>query len=324
MSENLKLDKVIEIDGATYEVQAKTAEKVENKLTIYEVISETTEEPIEFNGHVAEGEEAPEVFIVPADKGGYFRGPIGVPTVGNGPKQETQVLNYRDLSTIVTNLAGSGWYSWDGASFAAVTDNGVNQHVGIVIGSSDNIESFAAKNAEIAAKTERSETEIYLPKFLYICADNGNLYQGSCENADSYRQIVNQALELVSSTTEQSYTADSLKEILDDLDYGVDKNATDLQNAKDAITKNYQDADTTLDGKIATNTTGISTLNNWLNEITETDDNNTVKNATNAANANLLDNKDSTYFQKKITISDEAPSSSDGEVGDIWIVWSNS
>lgn len=320
MSENLKLDKVIEIDGTTYEVQAKTAEKVENKLTIYEVISETTEEPVEFNGHVAEGEEAPEVFIVPADKGGYFRGPIGVPTVGNGPKQDTQVLNYRDLSTIVTNLAGSGWYSWDGASFAAVTDDGVNQHVGIVIGSSDNIKSFAAKNAEIAAKTERSETEIYLPKFLYICADNGNLYQGSCENADSYQQIVNQALELVSETTGQSYTADSLRAKLDGLDADVDKNATDLKTAIDDITTDYQSADTALNGKITTNATDIRLLNNWVATVTEADDL-TIKNA---ANANLLDNKDSTYFQKKITVSDKAPTSSDGDVGDIWIVWSNS
>lgn len=323
MSENLKLDKVIEIDGTSYEVQAKTAEKVENKLTIYEVISETTEEPVEFNGHVAEGEEAPEVFIVPADKGGYFRGPIGVPTVGNGPKQDTQVLNYRDLSTIVTNLAGSGWYSWDGNNFGAVTDNGVNQHVGIVIGSSANLESFATRNAEIAAKTERSETEIYLPKFLYICADNGNLYQGSCENAGSYQQIVNQALELVSQTTGQSYTADSLKTKLDAIDRDVAENATDIQTAVTNLTTDYQTADTELDGKIVANANGVMTLNNWLEHITETDDT-TVKNATYADNANKLDNKDSTYFQKKITVSTNSPTSRDGEVGDIWIVWSNS
>lgn len=323
MSENLKLDKVIEIDGTTYEVQAKTAEKVENKLTIYEVISETAEEPVEFNGYVAEGEEAPEVFIVSADRGGYFRSPIGVPTVGNSPKQDTQVLNYRDLSTVVTNLAGSGWYSWDGDNFGAVTDNGVNQHVGIVIGSSTNLASFATRNAEIAAKTERSETEIYLPKFLYICADNGNLYQGSCENADSYQQIVNQALELVSQTTGQSYTADSLKTKLDTLDRDVAVNATDIQTAVTNLTADYQTADTELDGKIAANANSVMTLSNWLETITETNDT-TVKNATYAENANKLDNKDSTYFQKKITVSTNNPTSSDGEVGDIWIVWSNS
>lgn len=323
MSENLKLDKVIEIDGTTYEVQAKTAEKVENKLTIYEVISATTEEPIEFDGHVAEGEEAPEVFIVPADKGGYFRNPIGVPTVGNSPKQDTQVLNYRDLSTVVTNLAGSGWYSWDGDNFGAVTDNGVNQHVGIVIGSSTNLASFATRNAEIAAKTERTETEIYLPKFLYICADNGNLYQGSCENADSYQQIVNQALELVSQTTGQSYTADSLKTKLDTIDRDVAENATDIQTAVTNLTTDYQTADAELDGKIAANASSVMTLSNWLETITETNDT-TVKNATYAENANKLDNKDSTYFQKKITVSTNSPTSSDGEVGDIWIVWSNS
>ena len=223
----------------------------------------------------------------------------------------------------MTNLAGSGWYSWDGDNFGAVTDNGVNQHVGIVIGSSTNLSSFATRNAEIAAKTERLETEIYLPKFLYICADNGNLYQGSCENADSYQQIVNQALELVSQTTRQSYTADSLKTKLDTLDRDVAVNATDIQTAVTNLTTDYQTADTELDGKIAANANSVMTLSNWLETITETNDT-TVKNATYAENANKLDNKDSTYFQKKITVSTNNPTSSDGEVGDIWIVWSNS
>lgn len=322
MSENLKLDKIINIAGTDYEVQAKTAEKVENKLTIYKVIGEATEEAIEFDGQANSEGKSPEVFVVPADKGGYFRGPINVPTVGAKEKQATQVLNYEDLSSVVTNLAGSGWYSWDGTNFATVTSNGVNQHVGIVLGNADDLPGFVSKNTEIAAKTDRLETEYYLPKFLYICTDTGNLYLGDCE--ENYRQIVNKAFELVSPTTNQSYTVDDIKTTFESLSTSVDTAESNLETAKDDLTEAYSEADAVLDAKINSNTAKITTLESWKANTIVAGTANTVKNAAYASNADLLDNKDSTYFQKKITISTSAPTSSDGEEGDVWIVWSNS
>ena len=90
------------------------------------------------------------------------------------------------------------------------------------------------------------------------------------------------------------------------------------------MTEAYSEADAVLDAKINSNTAKITTLESWKANTIVAGTANTVKNAAYASNADLLDNKDSTYFQKKITISTRAPTSSDGEEGDVWIVWSNS
>lgn len=333
MSENLKLDKTINIGGVDYDVQAKTAEKVETPLTIFKVVSGTTETPVVFNGHVEEGEAPPEVYVVDAKDGGTFRKPIHVPNKVGTPAA-TQVLNYADLATIVTNLAGSGWYSWtphllgpDNVEYrlTAVTQNNVKQHVGIVLGNSEDLSNFVAENYNLSIKSpeELEETDYYLPKFLYICADNGNLYLGSIASATDYHQIVNEATKLVSTSTEQEYTADSLKEELDKLKQDLSENKTNLENAEKDIAKDYADADGVLDGKITDNAENIRSLNGWLENILESN-RTTVKNATQASNANTLDDKDSTYFQKNITISTSAPTNNDGVEGDVWIVWSNS
>lgn len=313
-----KLDSVLKINNTSYEVQAKTAEQVVNPLNIEvaKSIEQAGYENKSFNGSEAEA-----ISVISAREGGAFEKPISVPPLGEAAPTSTQVLNYGDISEMVTRLSGSGWYMWESGSLNAVVVNNVYQHLGIVLGTYPTLSAFATFNNESNK----------LPRYLYICTDtanSGNLYYGISANKKQeavegvdFIQIVNKAKELKSDS--HLYTADSIYTEFD----GLKKQISDLNGTvggNDTSVRDYiKTQDDALEKKINETTTKVNSAQTQLNNMTSKDSTNHLKvdNAAYADNADKLDNKDSTYFQKSIWVRNSEPGPTDGEVGDIWIVW---
>lgn len=318
-----KLDSVLKINNTSYEVQAKTAEQVVNPLNI-EVAKSL--EQAGYENKSFNGSEAETISVISAREGGAFEKPISVPslaTLETTTPTDTQVLNYGDISEMVAKLSGSGWYMWEEESLNAVVVNNVYQHLGIVLGAYTDLCKFAEHNNEYNI----------LPRYLYICTDeanSGNLYYGISANEKKeavegidFIQIVNKAKELKSTTTTHSYTADSLFSELDKLKSDL-SGLDDKVNSNDAGLRKYvDDQDKTLDTKIKATDTKVNSAQTQLNNMTSNDSTNHLKvnNAAQADNATTLDGEDIEYFQKKITVKNSEPTSNDGVVGDIWIVW---
>lgn len=198
-TENIKeLDKVLDVGGELFNINAVRATQVDNKL----VIKESSSEPDTYSDVEFDGSQAQEVAVVSADKGGYFNNPIGVPdtdveniTVEN---DGSTVLNYKAVSELIPLLTGSGWYTWGNSSLTALVNNqGITQHFGIVVGSRNDVVSFAGLNHK------ESTTEITwnkLPRFLYICTDNGDLFYGDTESSTPI-QLAHDAISSASATT---------------------------------------------------------------------------------------------------------------------------
>ena len=147
-TENIKeLDKVLDVGGELFNINAVRATQVDNKL----VIKESSSEPDTYSDVEFDGSQAQEVAVVSADKGGYFNNPIGVPdtdveniTVEN---DGSTVLNYKAVSELIPLLTGSGWYTWGNSSLTALVNNqGITQHFGIVVGSRNDVVSFTGLN----------------------------------------------------------------------------------------------------------------------------------------------------------------------------------
>lgn len=173
-TENLKLEKYIEVNKIKYDVDAVSATQVDNSLTIIEKKSKNEDKTKSFNGSAGV-----QIDIVPA-AGGHFSGPI---TVENSElSSETDgntVLNYRTISTLIENFTGAGWYSWSNNKFNTVTStNGVPQHFGIVVGEEKEVQNFVTTNFN----------KKHLPKYIYLCHNTGNLYYGSSTN-DQYTSL---------------------------------------------------------------------------------------------------------------------------------------
>lgn len=198
-TENKKeLDKVLDVGGELFNINAVRATQVDNKLVIKESGSEPdTYSEVEFNGS-----QAQEVAVVSADKGGYFNKPIGVPdtavediTVEN---DGNTVLNYKAVSELIPLLTGSGWYTWEDSSLTAlVNSQGITQHFGIVVGSKNDVASFTSLNFKNATD---EITWNKLPRFLYICTDNGTLFYGETDSTTPI-QLAHDAISSTSATT---------------------------------------------------------------------------------------------------------------------------
>ena len=316
-----KLDSVLKINNTSYEVQAKTAEQVVNPLNIEvaKSLEQAGDENKSFNGS-----EAETISIISAREGGAFEKPISVPslaTLETTTPTDTQVLNYGDISEMVAKLSGSGWYMWEEESLNAVVVNNVYQHLGIVLGDYSDLCKFAEHNNE----------HNILPRYLYICTDeenSGNLYYGASANEKKeavegidFIQIVNKAKELKS--TDHSYTADSLFGELTELKSDLSKLDGKVNSNDAGLRKYVDDQDSALDTKIKATDTKVNSAQTQLNNITSKDSANHLKvdNAAQADNADKLDSKDSTYFQKSILVRTSDPTSGVGAVGDICIVW---
>jgi hypothetical protein len=175
---NLKLDKTLVIDDQIYDINAKTAEKLENALTI----NIAGKSAVTFDGAAAKN-----ISVVSAE-GGPFSGPVQVPSFGNfADAGNTDILNKSDTSALITALiATTGGlikvHTWDGSTLTNFTRSSATQYLGLVIGESRHASAFFSSNSASSNK--------WLPIFIYLCTDNGNLYYGT--SSDTSVQLKHQ------------------------------------------------------------------------------------------------------------------------------------
>jgi hypothetical protein len=177
-TEPFELEKTLLVDGQEYNVNAVHATQVDNTFTVKQV--DIAGEIPEANVVTFNGSADADITIVPA-AGGKFSGPIKVGATDLGEADGETVLNYGDVSSLITDLTGSGWYTWNGTTFNVVSKNDVNQHLGIVVGNNDNVQQFASYNKQ----------DKYLPMYLYISSDTGNVFYGTSEEPTATQIAVN-------------------------------------------------------------------------------------------------------------------------------------
>jgi hypothetical protein len=237
-----KLDRVIDIGGVSYEVEAKTAEKVDGTLTIKKTTleGETAKNPlVAFNG-----DDNQEVEIIPTT-GGKFKGHIRVPSASselNGAKNtETRggitdfrtdaVLNYGDIkNNILTQLLNTSvLYSWQEGKLDPVVAKSING-ITLITGSQTDLlmtpDGFAFENYYNA---QNNRTPV-VSSYLYICTDTKNLYFGTSESQD--------AIKLTSSTDFAAEAAklETPRSILVDLGTDARDQATNFNGTSDITT----------------------------------------------------------------------------------------
>lgn len=230
-TEPRELAKTLTVDGQSYNINAKKAEELEKSITFTSKKYNGQEANIEYNG--AEEVTIP---IVPAT-GGIFDGPVKVPDTNLATAPSGTILNYGDISKLLPELTGSGWYTWKNNIFTAVTKENVNQHLGVVIGSEETLNTpntgFAAKN--YAAK--------YLPMYLYICLDTGNIYYGESAINTTTRLATNSTVLKVDGLAgTESVTGAELLRLISTNKINFDNLIAALANGSNKV-KNAQNAD---------------------------------------------------------------------------------
>jgi hypothetical protein len=240
MSENLNLNLTnrIDVDNVVYNVNAVEAEHVQNALTIN--IANGADTTIKYNG-----ENAEKFSVVPAS-GGNFDGLITVPSINQDADADgitllaeladnsEAVLNYGDLSKIVSHISGAGWYEWDGTELSTVYRGGIAQHVGIVTGKKADAVSFASKN--YANKINKKE---HLPLYIYL-SDTGFMFYGNCDSSDVHEITVHAASQLVDGSGNYynySELTDSLSDLTDRLDNEEKAREDAINKLRDILTK---------------------------------------------------------------------------------------
>lgn len=299
-----KLDSQVNINGTLYDVQAAEANKVKVPLTIKEITAEDSETTSAYDGS-----ETRTISVVSAENGGFFKGPIKTAHVENPGADH--ILNYGDVTAAVQLLTGSGWYSYIGAAFAPITKNGANQYLGIVCGDNSLVNNFGAANA----------LHKYLPVYLYLSTDTGNLYYGT-ELSSTPVQIVNNANNLTGSGTTPTYTAETIKAALDALSARITTNTSNITS----LTNTHNSDKSTLSSRISTEISNresaCEALEERIDDLEDFKDKVTTisSNGVKVYNSSRLNGQLASYYQKKITVATSLPTSGMAE-GDICIIY---
>lgn len=190
----LELEKTLQVDGQTYNINAVQADKVANKLFINKIKlgdkDKTTADTsvIEFDGSSQKT-----LGIVPAD-GGRFSGRITVPPVSDTTLRSDgeTVLNYKDIvSKVVDRLLNtSAMATWNNDELTFTdTETPAVHGICVVLGTEPDAANFAESNNEnwnlATSENPPSSVPKWLPNFLYICEDTGNIYLGKAESTET-------------------------------------------------------------------------------------------------------------------------------------------
>ena len=185
---NIQLEKTLMVDGQTYDINAVQADKVANPLTIYKSnLNKKATKLVEFDGGAAKS-----IDIVPAS-GGSFAGRITVPPVSDATLKSDgdTVLNYNDIvNKVVDNLLNtSAMATWEGNQLSFTDPNKASVYgICVIKGLEEYLVEFASTNKlnyENATSENPPKLEPrWIPNYLYICTDTGNIYLGSCNTTD--------------------------------------------------------------------------------------------------------------------------------------------
>jgi urease beta subunit len=161
---------------ANHAINADNALKVGKNLTINKV-GHTSTTAVSFNGSADRT-----VNIVPAE-GGKFTGRIAVPNVSDGTLKANgeTVINYNDMVTRVVDklINASTVATWDNTNKKLVFTSNSDAIKGLCIvkGLQNTLSSFSTANVKSK----------WLPDYLFVCADSGNIYLGSDDSATVLR-----------------------------------------------------------------------------------------------------------------------------------------
>ena len=307
-----ELENTLLVDGEEYNINAKQAEKVKHGLTLKKNLLTTINE-----NDVFDGQEALTIDYVPAT-GGRFTGKVRLPANPDTINNE-DVLNYGDLKdkVLVELINNSVLYSWNGTKLTGGGESqaGTIQSICIVVGSDSNVNALAEyiyKNKPVSA-------------YIYVDSDTGNIYFGTCnsnkvtsvkvssEYAITATRLANARKFSVSLESDSAVAFDGSGDVALGVTGAlpIAKGGTDATTAAEART-NLGLATVAATGKYSDlidkpNYAGSSTAGGAATSAL------TATKATQDANGNTI----TTYYQKKITISANAPSG--GANGDIWI-----
>lgn len=362
VSEPRELSTSLVIDGNTYNINAKSVEKTNHKLTINQIgLNKTT--PMEFDGG-----EAKSIDIVSA-QGGRFSGKIAMPSADLAALEADgeMVVNYDDIKNIVLKqfMNNSVLSTWDGTNLSS-GGNGANiNSVGIITGPDANASDFAQYNKE----------EKIFAAFIYV-ADNGMIYFGNSDSSSvtavqlSAENAVhaNEADKLVGTFNNEAvnctvkdikFNARDIEEILDGTkhpktadgiwyEYGKEKGRYDGSVIYSAIQKIDAITETTGSTTTVPVATAAKKLETARTIQTDLSSKNgasfngtaniapgvtgTLGTANGGTGQTSLDNvtvgsakkvyTNGTNTYGSITISTAGPSNNSGNVGDIWIKYS--
>jgi hypothetical protein len=321
--------------AADHAIKADSADKIKYALTIKASNLNDMHEDT-FDGSTADKE----IHFVPAT-GGTFEGDILVPHNKASVFDKKAVLNYGDLTDVVLKELknNSILYEWNGDTLTeGITPDNAFKSVGVITGSADNVDTFAATNSESKQ----------FSAFIYV-ADDGRIYFGTSEsstamavtvgadtatNADklSNKRIFSVSLDSGSTTESFDGTEDVKLGVsgilpvtkggtgqtnLANVSVGSATNASNLVSSTithtaDSIASNFNE----LFNKAATNTEDITSIRTGTITVakaakaTQDSDGKQI-------NKNYYQCKANTSGVNTITISASAPSG--GSNGDIWI-----
>ena len=222
----IELAKTLIVNDQEYNINAKKAEQLEKSLKFKAVRGPATDQDTDtdevnstefaFDGSKGSGDVGiPVVSYVSADSGGYFKNYIGVPDLKDIIKNKFipeghEVLNHNDIKNVVTQMTGAGWYTWilngNEYKFDTVKKENTNQHLGIVVG-----DDYDLHGAGFAKQNYMNK---FLPMYLYIASDTGNIYYGTSDSLN-YIQLSTVAKKLESD--KNSYTADDISNIISEI-----------------------------------------------------------------------------------------------------------
>jgi hypothetical protein len=346
-----ELTNTLQVDNEVYNINAVQAERVSNPLNIYKSnLNKKATKLVEYDGSTAKNVE-----IVPAS-GGSFSGRITVPDVSEATLKSDgeTVLNYNSIvNKVVEKLINtSTMATWDSTVGTPVFTNYNDASINglcVVKGTEADLNSVNAEQ-EATGFLQLNFDNKWLPDFLYICIDTGNIYLGTADSVEATRLAVSadnakyadhadtanrlktarsMKVDLASdnmvSTALFDGTADvalSVENILLPSHGGTGKNnlndvtvgtAQKLSDTDGTITvKNIQD----MSSKISAAQQGISEIINGPTVV------NKAKTATNITTHTSTGNGaavKASYSPTRIIISTAVPTSLDGNDGDIWI-----
>lgn len=353
-TEPLDLDKTILVDGMPYNVNAVTADKVANALTINPNLGESCQ----FDGH-----ESATINVM-SPSGGAFTGPITVPSHTSESESEykfadTDVLNFTEIvNVLLDNIKNNAVvYNWENDEEnkelkPSLADNAINS-ISIVSGGELAVDSFHTFNNESYQKhlnylryleasatddtLEEVEDAFYLPVYLYIGTGYNLVYCGIAGTEKA--KLLNINATKVVEQAEQLTTATQIT-----VDLGIEAKDGETFNGSDdvvigvtgelPITKVKIDEDTAEDAR---SRLGITPKNIGAATTSHTHSASDITSGTlspasggtgqtklddvTVGNALKLGNQKSDFYQKKITISTNIPTDQEGVNGDIWIVY---